>query len=56
MQVHLFGKPAIGDLKRPWKAGGFMQGMTGAGGAEPKTDKRSIEEAEKSGRGGVKQE
>ena len=56
MQVHLFGSLPIGDLKRPWKAAGFMQGMTGAGAAEVKTDKKSVEEAEKSGRGGVKEE
>ncbi|KAJ9628550.1 phosphate transporter (Pho88) [Taxawa tesnikishii (nom. ined.)] len=55
VQVHLFGKPAAGDLKRPWKAqGGFM----GMGGADSgiKTDKKSIEAAERSGRGGVKEE
>ncbi|KAF8245728.1 inorganic phosphate transport PHO88 [Wilcoxina mikolae CBS 423.85] len=54
VQVHLFGKPAIGDLKRPWKAAGFMQGLTPS--SEPSSDKKSIEEAEKSGRGGVKEE
>ncbi|KAI5819157.1 inorganic phosphate transporter Pho88 [Pyronema omphalodes] len=53
-QVHLFGKPAIGELKRPWKQAGFMQSMTQ--GAETKTDKKSIAEAEKSGRGGAKEE
>jgi hypothetical protein len=53
VQVHVFGKPASGDLKRPWKAAGLMQGMQGG---EPKSDKKSIEEAEKSGRGGVKEE
>ncbi len=53
IKVHLFGKPASGDLKRPWKAAGGMMGM-GAG--EVKSDKASIEAAEKSGRGGAKEE
>lgn len=55
VQIYLFNKPAVGDLKRPWKAQGFMQGMQGGGG-EVKSDKKSIEEAERSGRGGVKEE
>ncbi|MCJ1478310.1 hypothetical protein MMC13_006987 [Lambiella insularis] len=54
VKIHLFGQPAIGDLKRPWKAAGGMMGM--GGGAEPKSDRKSIEEAEKSGRGGAKEE
>ncbi|KAG9103000.1 hypothetical protein FRC06_000535 [Ceratobasidium sp. 370] len=40
--IHIFGKPAEGDLKRPFKAGG---GLFGAG--EPATDAASIKEAEK---------
>ncbi|MCJ1377953.1 hypothetical protein MMC17_001049 [Xylographa soralifera] len=54
VKVHLFGQLAIGDLKRPWKAAGGMMGM--GGGGELKADKKSIEEAEKAGRGGVKEE
>ncbi|EGP84972.1 uncharacterized protein MYCGRDRAFT_46537 [Zymoseptoria tritici IPO323] len=55
VKVHLLGKPASGDLKRPWKAaGGMMGAMQGAG--EIKTDKKSIEAAEKAGRGGAKEE
>ncbi|MCJ1387719.1 hypothetical protein MMC18_000562 [Xylographa bjoerkii] len=54
VKIHIFGQPAIGDLKRPWKAAGGMMGM--GGGGEPKADKKSIEEAEKAGRGGVKEE
>lgn len=54
VKVHLLGHPATGDLKRPWKqAGGFM-GM--AQGGEIKTDKKSIEQAERAGRGGAKEE
>lgn len=51
VKIHLFGKPATGDLARPFKnAGGFMsQG-------QPKSDKASIENAEKNYRGGVKEE
>ncbi|QRV74764.1 inorganic phosphate transporter PHO88 [Ceratobasidium sp. AG-Ba] len=40
--IHIFGKPAQGDLKRPFKAAG---GLFGAG--EPATDAASIKEAEK---------
>ena len=53
VKIHVFGKPASGDLKRPWKAAGGMMGM---GQGELKTDKKSIEEAERAGRGGVKEE
>lgn len=50
-KIHVFGKPATGDLARPFKAGGgFMS--PGA----PKTDKASIDAAEKNWRGGVKEE
>ena len=52
VKIHLYGKAAIGDLKRPWKAAGPM----GMGGGEVKSDKKSIEEAERAGRGGVKEE
>jgi len=41
VQIHLFGKPATGDLKRPFKVGG----MFGAA-ADPATDAASIKEAE----------
>lgn len=51
-QVYVRGKPAVGDLKRPWKTAGPM----GMGGSEPKSDKKSIEEMERAGRGGVKEE
>ncbi|KAL8829120.1 MAG: hypothetical protein Q9170_006310 [Blastenia crenularia] len=54
MKIHLFGQPAIGDLKRPWKAAGGLMGM--AGQADPKADKKSIEQAERAGSGGVKEE
>lgn len=53
VKVHIFGKPAVGDLKRPWKAAGGMMGM---GQGEVKSDKASIEAAERAGRGGAKEE
>ncbi|KAK4947263.1 phosphate transporter (Pho88) [Elasticomyces elasticus] len=53
VKVHLLGQPATGELKRPWKAAGGFMGM---GGGEVKTDKKSIETAERSGRGGAKEE
>ncbi|KAM0720906.1 hypothetical protein Q7P37_003191 [Cladosporium fusiforme] len=58
VKVHVFGQPAAGELKRPWKAAGGLGGMMGgAGGAgDIKTDKKSIEAAERAGRGGAKEE
>jgi len=53
VKIHLLGKPASGDLKRPWKAAGGFMGM---GAQDIKTDKKSIEEAEKRSRGGAKEE
>ncbi|KAI0441028.1 putative phosphate transporter [Xylaria telfairii] len=54
VQIHLFGKPASGDLKRPFKQpAGFMSALQ-QGGAQ--SDKKTIEAAERSGRGGVKDE
>lgn len=55
VKVHLFGTPAVGELKRPWKAAGGIMGAM-QGGNEIKTDKKSIEAAEKAGRGGAKEE
>lgn len=53
VKIHLFGQPATGNLKRPFKApGGFMSGLQG----ETKGDKKSVEAAERSGRGGLKDE
>ncbi len=55
VKIHLFGQPAIGDLKRPFKvSGGLMSALGGQG--ETASDKKSIEAAEKAGRGGVKDE
>ena len=55
VRVHLFGTPASGDLKRPWKASAGFMGM-GQSGDGVRTDKKSIEAAEKAGRGGAKEE
>lgn len=52
VKIHVWGEAASGDLKRPWKA----QGMMGAAGGEVKSDKKSIEEAERVTRGGAKEE
>lgn len=53
-KIHLFGKPAAGDLKRPFKqAAGFMSGLQGGA---VQSDKKAVEAAEKAGRGGVKEE
>ncbi|KAL8746306.1 MAG: hypothetical protein Q9190_001649 [Brigantiaea leucoxantha] len=53
-KIHLFGQSANGDLKRPWKAAGGLMGMAGQN--DPKADKKSIEQAERAGSGGVKEE
>jgi hypothetical protein len=55
VKIWLFGQPAVGDLKRPFKvAPGLMSGLTG--GAAPTQDKKTLEAAEKAGRGGAKEE
>lgn len=54
VKIHMLGQSATGDLQRPWKAAGGMMGAMGGG--EIKTDKKSIEAAERAGRGGVKDE
>lgn len=54
VKIHVYGQPASGDLKRPFKAAaGFMSAMQG-GAAQ--SDKKAIEAAERSGRGGAKEE
>merc|ERR1712000_642647 len=54
VKIHVYGQPASGDLKRPFKAaGGFMGAMQG-GGAQ--SDKKAVEAAERAGRGGIKDE
>jgi Phosphate transport (Pho88) len=53
VKIYVFGKPATGDLKRPFKqAAGFMSSLQGT----PQSDKKAVEAAERSGRGGVKEE
>lgn len=58
VKIHLFGTPATGDLKRPFKsAPGLLQALTGGGAAgDIKTDKASVESAEISGSGGIKED
>lgn len=56
VKIHLFGKPASGDLKRPFKAApGLLAGL-GGGLQDVKTDKQSVENAEVSGAGGIKED
>ncbi|ODQ63673.1 inorganic phosphate transport PHO88 [Nadsonia fulvescens var. elongata DSM 6958] len=54
VQIHLFGKPSSGDLKRPFKAPSLFN--AGGAGADAKTDKKAVAEAEKAGSGGAKEE
>lgn len=54
VKIHIWGQPAAGDLKRPFKAAaGFMQGLQ-SGPAQ--SDKKAVEAAERAGRGGAKEE
>lgn len=60
IKIHIFGEPAEGELKRPFKAAGLFgrptpefdsertdsKPITGAAGS-PETDKAAIDEAEK---------
>lgn len=56
VKIHILGYPAAGELKRPFKAGGGIMAALQGGGGEVASDKKSIEAAEKAGRGGVKDE
>lgn len=53
-KIHLFGQPATGDLKRPFKAAAGL--MSGLSGGAAQSDRAAVEAAEKAGRGGVKEE
>ncbi|KFH72397.1 hypothetical protein MVEG_02688 [Podila verticillata NRRL 6337] len=47
-QVHLFGKPAEGDLRRPWKADNPFAALTGANEEQSEAaEKAAIKKAEK---------
>jgi hypothetical protein len=50
VQIHLFGKPAEGDLKRPFKESPFGQFSD----SQPQTDKASIKKAAKASKSGEK--
>lgn len=51
VKIHVFGKPATGDLQRPFKAANSFMNQ-----GQVKSDKASVEQAEKNWRGGVKEE
>ncbi len=53
-KIYIFGQPATGDLKRPFKASAGL--MSGLQGGPAQSDKKSVEAAERSGRGGAKEE
>lgn len=54
VKIHLYGQPASGDLKRPFKAAGGFMGAMQNGAAQ--SDKKAVEAAERAGRGGAKEE
>ncbi|KAI1214360.1 inorganic phosphate transport PHO88 [Annulohypoxylon truncatum] len=54
VKIHLFGYPASGDLKRPFKQAAGLMGGLQSGPAQ--SDKKAVEAAERAGRGGVKDE
>ncbi|CAG8813285.1 33104_t:CDS:2, partial [Racocetra persica] len=45
VQIHLLGKPAEGELKRPFKTSGLFGNLVEA--QQPQTDKQSIKKAKK---------
>ncbi|RAL11153.1 PHO88 family protein [Aspergillus homomorphus CBS 101889] len=51
VKIYIFGKPATGDLQRPFKSGNSFLNQ-----GQIKSDKASVESAEKNWRGGVKEE
>ncbi|PLB52152.1 inorganic phosphate transport PHO88 [Aspergillus steynii IBT 23096] len=51
VKIHVFGRPATGDLQRPFKAANSFMNQ-----GQIKSDKASVENAEKNWRGGVKEE
>jgi hypothetical protein len=53
-KIHVWGQPAIGDLKRPFKQGSGL--MSGLQSGPAQADKKTVEAAERAGRGGVKEE
>lgn len=54
VKIHVRGIPAVGELKRPFKAPqGFMSAMQGG---PAQSDKKAVEAAERAGRGGAKEE
>jgi len=53
-KIYLFGQPATGDLKRPFKAAAGIMGGLQSGPAQ--SDKKAVEAAERAGHGGVKEE
>ena len=56
VKIHVFGVPASGDLKRPFKAApNFLLALTGGAG-EVKTDKHTVDSVEAAGAGGIKEE
>ncbi|KAJ4288822.1 phosphate transporter (Pho88) [Collariella sp. IMI 366227] len=54
IKIHIWGQPAVGDLKRPFKAAAGL--MSGLQGGAAQADKKAVETAERAGRGGVKEE
>ena len=54
VKIHVYGWPATGDLKRPFKAAAGIMGAMQGGAVQ--SDKKAVEAAERAGRGGVKEE
>lgn len=55
VKIHLFGVPAAGDLKRPFKAApNMLSALTGGGAVVD--DKISVDNLETAGAGGIKEE
>lgn len=53
VKIHVWGKPAKGDLQRPFKQ---AAGIMGAFAGPAQSDKAAVKAAERAGRGGAKEE
>jgi len=54
VKIHVWGQPASGELKRPFKAAAGL--LSALQGSQVQSDKKAVEAAERSGRGGAKEE
>lgn len=54
VKIYVWGQPASGDLKRPFKQSSGLMGALQGG--QVQSDKKAVEAVERAGRGGAKEE